>query len=190
MKRKIISVCYILIVISLIIVVSLKIKNNNVIKQNEDNIKVYDNNDKIVKNKLIGNTKEKYVGILEIKKIKLKRGFYNIDSNNNNVDKNIMVINSSDMPDVNLGNLILASHSGNSNISYFKNLDKLEIGDIASVYYLTKKYDYKFVNYYEVEKNGFVQIIKNNNVNCLTLITCKKNTNKQLVFIFELEKVI
>ena len=60
MKRKIISVCYILIVISLIIVVGLKIKNNNVIKQNEDNIKVYDNNDKIVKNKLIGNTKEKY----------------------------------------------------------------------------------------------------------------------------------
>lgn len=101
-----------------------------------------------------------------------------------------MVISSSDMPDVNLGNLILASHSGNSNISYFKNLDKLEIGDIASVYYFKKKYDYKLVNYYEVDKIGVVQIIKNNDVNCLTLITCKKNTNKQLVFIFELEKVI
>ena len=52
------------------------------------------------------------------------------------------------------------------------------------------KYDYKLVNYYEVDKTGVVQIIKNNDVNCLTLITCKKNTNKQLVFIFELEKVI
>lgn len=187
MKRKIISVCYILIVISLIIVVGLKVKNNKVIKQNEDNINIYDNNDKVVND---NKTKEKYVGILEIKKIKLKRGFYSIDSNNNNVDKNIMVINSSDMPDVNLGNLILASHSGNSNISYFKNLDKLEIGDIASIYYLKNKYDYKLVNYYEVDKNGGVQIIKNNDVNCLTLITCKKNTNKQLVFIFELEKVI
>ena len=52
------------------------------------------------------------------------------------------------------------------------------------------KYDYKLVNYYEVDKNGVVQIIKNNDINCLTLITCKKNTNKQLVFIFELKKVI
>lgn len=187
MKRKIISVCYLLIVISLIIVVGLKVKNNKVIKQNEDNINIYDNNDKVVND---NKTKEKYVGILEIKKIKLKRGFYSIDSNKNNVDKNIMVISSSDMPDVNLGNLILASHSGNSNISYFKNLDKLEIGDIASVYYLKNKYDYKLVNYYEVDKIGVVQIIKNNDVNCLTLITCKKNTNKQLVFIFELKKVI
>ena len=187
MKRKITSVCYILIVISLIIVVGLKVKNNKVIKQNEDNINIYDNNDKVVND---NKTKEKYVGILEIKKIKLKRGFYSIDSNNNNVDKNIMVINSSDMPDVNLGNLILASHSGNSNISYFKNLDKLEIGDIASVYYLKNNYNYKLVNYYEVDKTGVIQIIKNNDINCLTLITCKKNTNKQLVFIFELEKVI
>lgn len=187
MKRKVISVCYLLIVISLIIVVGLKVKNNKVIKQNEDNINIYDNNDKVVND---NKTKEKYVGILEIKKIKLKRGFYSIDSNNNNVDKNIMVINSSDMPDVNLGNLILASHSGNSNISYFKNLDKLEIGDIASVYYLKNKYNFKLVNYYEVDKTGVIQIIKNNDINCLTLITCKKNTNKQLVFIFELEKVI
>lgn len=187
MKRKIISVCYLLIVISLIIIIDLKIKNNSVNILNEGNISAYS---ETVNNKLIGKIKDKYVGILEIKKIKLKRGFYSIDSNNNNVDKNIMVISSSDMPDVKLGNLILASHSGNSNISYFKNLDKLEIGDIASIYYLKNKYDYKLVNYYEVVKTGVVQIIKNNDVNCLTLITCKKNMNKQLVFIFELKKVI
>ena len=187
MKRKIISGCYLLIVISLIIIVGLKTKNNSFNILNEDNISTYS---ETVKDKLISKIKDEYIGILEIKKIKLKRGFYSIDSNKNNVDKNIMVINSSDMPDVNLGNLILASHSGNSNISYFKNLDKLEIGDIASIYYLKNKYDYKLVNYYEVDKIGVVQIIKNNDVNCLTLITCKKNTNKQLVFIFELEKVI
>ena len=187
MKRKIISVCYLLIVISLIIIVDLKIKNNSFNILNEGNISTYS---ETVKDKLISKIKDKYVGILEIKKIKLKRGFYSIDSNNNNVDKNIMVINSSDMPDVKLGNLILASHSGNSNISYFKNLDKLKMGDIASIYYLKNKYDYKLVNYYEVDKTGVVQIIKNIDVNCLTLITCKKNANKQLVFIFELEKVI
>lgn len=187
MKRKITSGCSLLIIISLIIIVGLRIKNNSVNILNKGNISI---NSETVKDKLVGQIKDEYVGILEIKKIKLKRGFYSIDSNNNNVDKNIMVINSSDMPDVYLGNLILASHSGNSNISYFKNLDKLEIGDIASVYYLKNKYNYKLVNYYEVDKSGVVQIIKNNDVNCLTLITCKKNTNKQLVFIFELEKVI
>ena len=190
MKRKIISGCYILIVISLIIVVGLKVKNSKVIKPNDDVINTYNNSNEIVKNNLKNELLEKYIGVLEIKKIKLKRGFYNIDSNNNNVDKNIMVINSSDMPDVNLGNLILASHSGNSNISYFKNIDKLRIGDIASVYYLKNKYNYKLVNYYEVDKTGVIQIIKNNDINCLTLITCKKNTNKQLVFIFELAKII
>ena len=93
-----------------------------------------------------------YLKVMELKKVLNQASniqeildendFYSIDSNKNNVDKNIMVISSSDMPDVNLGNLILASHSGNSNISYFKNLDKLEIGDIASVYYLKNKYDY------------------------------------------------
>ena len=67
-------------------------------------------------------------------------------------------------------------------------LDKLDMGDIASIYYLGKKYDYKLINYYDVDKNGSVQIIKNNDINTLTLITCKKNTDKQTVFIFELNK--
>ena len=44
------------------------------------------------------------------------------------------------------------------------------------------------INYYDVDKNGSVQIIKNNDINTLTLITCKKNTDKQTVFIFELNK--
>ena len=167
------------------------IKLSNLIKVNNENYEVnsylnnynedvgYINNNK---------NKEEYLGILEIKKIKLRKGFYKLNSNLNNVDKNIMIVSSSNMPDVNKGNLILASHSGNSSVSYFRYLYKLDMEDIASIYYLGKKYDYKLINYYDVDKNGSVQIIKNNDINTLTLITCKKNTDKQTVFIFELNK--
>ena len=167
------------------------IKLSNLIKVNNENYEVnsYFNN----YNEDVGyinnnKNKEEYLGILEIKKIKLRKGFYKLNSNLNNVDKNIMIVSSSDMPDANKGNLILASHSGNSSVSYFRYLDKLDMEDIASIYYLGKKYDYKLINYYDVDKNGSVQIIKNNDINTLTLITCKKNTDKQTVFIFELNK--
>lgn len=163
------------------------IKLSNLIKVNNENYEVnsYFNN----YNEDVGYiNKEEYLGILEIKKIKLRKGFYKLNSNLNNVDKNIMIVSSSDMPNVNKGNLILASHSGNSSVSYFRYLDKLDMEDIASIYYLGKKYDYKLINYYDVNKNGSVQIIRNNDINTLTLITCKKNTDKQTVFIFELNK--
>lgn len=167
------------------------IKLNNLIKVNNENyeINTYLNNyNEEVSYKNNNKTKEEYLGILEIKKIKLRKGFYKFNSNLNDVDKNIMIVSSSNMPDVNKGNLILASHSGNSSVSYFRYLDKLDMEDIASIYYLGKKYDYKLINYYDVDKNGSVQIIKNNDINTLTLITCKKNTDKQTVFIFELNK--
>lgn len=167
------------------------IKLSNLIKVNNENYEVnsYFNN----YNEEVGyinnnKNKEEYLGVLEIKKLKLRKGFCKLNSNLNNVDKNIMIVSSSDMPNVNKGNLILASHSGNSSVSYFRYLNKLDMEDIASIYYLGKKYDYKLINYYDVDKNGSVQIIKNNDINTLTLITCKKNTDKQTVFIFELNK--
>ena len=81
------------------------------------------------------------------------------------------------------GNLILASHSGNTDIAYFKHLDRLNINDIAFIYYKSIKYKYIITNIYEVEKTGYVDIKRNKNKQTLTLITCKKNTNKQTVFI-------
>ena len=42
---------------------------------------------------------------------------------------------SSNYPDVAKGNLILASHSGTSSISFFKNLYKLEVNDDVYVNY-------------------------------------------------------
>lgn len=129
-----------------------------------------------------------YIGVLEIPKINIKRGFLNIKDKGNNVNKNLQVIKGSDMPNVKNGNLIIAAHSGNSYISYFKNLYKLSDEDVAYVYFNNIKYTYKVAGKYDAEKNGKVTIHRDNKKNTLTLITCSQtNKTKQIVYILELE---
>jgi LPXTG-site transpeptidase (sortase) family protein len=125
--------------------------------------------------------------VIEIEKINLKQEFYPNDKEKNNVDKNIQVIETSQMPEQINSNLILASHSGNSSIAYFKHLDKLKINDSVYIYYKNKKYKYIIYDNYEVEKTGYLEIKRKQDKTTLTLITCKKGTNKQLVFIGYLE---
>lgn len=129
-----------------------------------------------------------YIGVLEIPKINIKRGFLNIKDKGNNVNKNLQVIKGSDMPNVKNGNLIIAAHSGNSYISYFKNLHKLSNDDVVYVYFNNIKYTYKVVGKYDAEKNGKVTIHRDNKKNTLTLITCSQtDKTKQIVYILELE---
>lgn len=129
-----------------------------------------------------------YLGVLSIPKINLKQGFYEYSSPLNTVDKNIEVIETSKMPDVLNGNLILAAHSGNSEIAYFKHLEQLQIQDAVYVYYRSKKYKYVINDIYAKEKTGYIEIIRDKNKNTITLITCKKNTNLQSVFIGYMEE--
>lgn len=129
-----------------------------------------------------------YIGVLEIPKINIKRGFLNIKDKGNNVNKNLQVIKGSDMPNVKNGNLIIAAHSGNGYISYFKNLYKLSNEDVAYVYFNNIKYTYKVVGKYDAEKSGKVTIHRDNKKNTLTLITCSQtDKTKQIVYILELE---
>lgn len=129
-----------------------------------------------------------YIGVLEIPKINIKRGFLNIKDKGNNVNKNLQVIKGSDMPNVKNGNLIIAAHSGNSYISYFKNLHKLSNDDVAYVYFNNIKYTYKVAGKYDAEKNGKVTIHRDNKKKTLTLITCSQtDKTKQIVYILELE---
>lgn len=129
-----------------------------------------------------------YIGVLEIPKINIKRGFLNIKDKGNNVNKNLQVIKGSDMPNVKNGNLIIAAHSGNCYISYFKNLYKLSNEDVAYVYFNNIKYTYKVVGKYDAEKSGKVTIHRDNKKNTLTLITCSQtDKTKQIVYILELE---
>lgn len=132
------------------------------------------------------NSVNTYLGILEIPKINLKNGFYDLNSKYNNVDYNITVINGSTYPTEENNNLILAAHSGDCPVCYFENLYKLSLGDIAYLSYKNKKYSYKIVDIYEVEKDGTVAIYRDYSKNVLTLITCTRNSNtKQTVYILE-----
>lgn len=129
----------------------------------------------------------KYLGVLEIPKIGLKRGFYNIGSKYNNIQYNVAMVEGSTLPDVVNGNLILMAHSGDAYISYFAYLYKLNIGDYAYVTYNGRKYQYQIVNIYDVVKNGIVRIQRNYEKTSLTLVTCTKNNDySQTVYIAEL----
>ena len=130
---------------------------------------------------------DNYIGYLEVPIINLKRGFLNLESKYNSIKYNVQLIEGSTMPSVENGNLILAAHRGNSSISYFHNLYKLEIGNEAIIHYNNIKYTYKLVDIYLEEKDGMIAIKRNGNVKCLTLITCTKDdSTKQSVYIFEL----
>ena len=87
-----------------------------------------------------------YIGYLDIPKINLKRGFVSLNSKYNSISYNVMLIKGSSMPDVKNGNLILAAHRGNSSVSFFDKLYKLNLGDEANVTYNDKIYTYKLVN--------------------------------------------
>lgn len=128
-----------------------------------------------------------YIGLLEISKINLKKGFVNPDSKYNDIKYNVTIINGSTFPDVENGNFILAAHSGSGSIAFFKNLYKLKINDKAVVTYKNKKYEYKIVKIYKQPKKGYITVYRNVKKTTLTLITCTKNDSKsQTIYIAEL----
>ena len=130
-----------------------------------------------------------YIGMLEIPKINLKRGFLDLNSRYNQVNYNITVINGSTFPNERNNNLIMAAHSGVCSVCFFDKLFNLSKGDKAYINYKNVKYTYSLVNTYEVEKDGTVPIYRDYNKSVLTLITCTRYSNtKQTVFIFELEE--
>ena len=87
------------------------------------------------------------IGTIIIKKINLNRHFYPIDSEENTIDKNIMVLKESTMPDIDNSLLILAAHSGTGDIAFFEELDNLSINDEVIIMvdnYLSKQKIYLY----------------------------------------------
>lgn len=131
-----------------------------------------------------------YIGYLSVPDVDIKRGFVDVDSKYNSVGYNVMLIRGSDMPDVENGNLILAAHRGNSSVSFFDKLYKLEDNAKAYITFQGKVYEYELKTRYLEAKDGELTIRRNANVNTLTLITCTRNDKTtQTVFIFELVSV-
>ena len=138
-----------------------------------------------VENKNVSETNYDYIAVLEIPKINLKRGLSQ-DKYYNNVNRNVEILKGSTMPNISKGNFILAGHSGSGRVAYFRNLNKLTIDDISYIYYGGIKYTYKVNNIYDIEKTGTATITRDLNKTTLTMITCRHNTNKQIVIISEL----
>mgnify|MGYP003571281258 CR=1 FL=1 len=196
---------WLIIIGSLIFVIGIVITTYDLIspyidKKNEDkSLEVfYQLEDEIIENKNETSSKESkveekpkvkynYIAALKISKINLEKGLFSKTDKYNNVNFGLEILKESDSPDVINGNVIIAGHSGTANISYFRNLHKLNNGDQAIIIYGGKTYNYKLVNSYEITKNGKAKIVRNNKKSTMTLITCKHNTDKQVVFIFEQE---
>ncbi len=131
--------------------------------------------------------KENFLGVIEIPKLSLKQYFYEENSNLNDVNQHVYFVPGSTLPTVKYSNLILAAHSGYSEVSYFRNLDRLSLKDIVLVTINHVQYTYQLVSVYQEEKDGTITIHREKNKSHLTLITCdKKKKEFQLIFIFEL----
>ena len=159
-------------------------------QEENDNVEVNEVTDesvKPIKQEDKKKIEKEYIGYLEIKKINLRQGLVSKTSYYNNVNRNIQMLSTSSYPDKDKGNVILAAHSGTSSVSYFKNLYKLVVGDEAKIYYKNNTYTYKIVDIYNVLKTGSVDIHRDTNKSCLTLITCTKDSKtEQTIYILEL----
>ncbi len=131
-----------------------------------------------------------YIGYLEIPKINLNKGFLAKDNKDNDVEKNIYVSPTSNYPDTDKGNLIIAAHSGTGWKAFFNDLYKLNTNDYAYVVYKEKRYVYKIDKIYKQQKTGKIAIYRDYDRKTLTLVTCTNNDSKtQTVYIAYLDKV-
>lgn len=149
-----------------------------------------DKKEKLEVKELEGEVTNEYIGYLSIPKINLTKGFLDKRSTENDVEKNILVVDGSTYPDVEKGNLILAGHSGTGWKAFFNDLYKLTENDQVYIDYKNKKYTYNIVNIYKQPKVGRVAIYRNYDKTTLTLITCTNNDDyTQTIYIAELINV-
>ena len=130
---------------------------------------------------------EKPIGKIEIQKINLEKPLYSINSSHNNIEENVTILKESILPNKENSILFIAAHSGNSNISFFKDLDKIDVGDEVVINYQDNQYTYVVTDIYEQEKNGYISGIRNQKKQ-LILTTCCPNKEKCQLIINCIEK--
>lgn len=183
MKKISITIGIIIIAIGTYTLVMSFNKDNNY--KNEDN-KSIDNffneyNEKVQTDKENDKTRKSdfisYKAVIEIPNISLKAGIVMSDKTFKSMDRNVSIYPSSDMPDVKGGNFILFAHSGNARVSYFKNIDKLKIGNEIKAYYNKTEYKYKVIKKYDISQYDDTPLSKMKDKTIITLITCTKNNS-------------
>ena len=186
MKRYIIIVLLLIITSIIIPIYNHKIETNYIVlnaKEVDTYINKTTNNNSEIEISKDEGPKYDYIAVLEIPSISLKRGLVSMTNPYNDIKYNIAILVGS-MPDISKTNLILASHNGSSNVSFFKDLESSTLNEKIYLYYNGDKYIYELSNIYTVNKTGEVNISRDINRTTLTLITCKNNSDtEQLVFI-------
>lgn len=163
---------------------------SNIFYEQNQEIIVSDGEQEVEEEEDLGEVTNNYIGYLSIPKINLKKGFLDKRSPDNDVEKNILVVEGSSYPTKDKGNLILAGHSGTGWKAFFNDLYKLNKGDKAIVTYKGKTYTYKITNIYTQPKVGKIAIYRNYDKTTLTLITCTNHdSTTQTIYIAELESI-
>lgn len=167
MSRKYFYVCSLILITFIIVCILLTNPNNNLISIN---------------NNVISNTpKELPIAKIIIPKIKIDNSIYSINSNENTVEKNVMILKESILPNNDESIIFLAAHSGNGDIAYFNDLNKLDINDTLIFQYKNYNYYYIINDKHEIDKDGDIELNKTS-PNQLVLTTCSTtNKAKQLL---------
>lgn len=121
------------------------------------------------------------IGYLKIDKINLFQPLLKKESVHNNIEENVTILKDSIMPTEKNSIVFLAAHSGSGSIAFFKDLNKLEVGDIIELKYKNQIYHYQINNIWEERKNGYIHVNKTK-LKQLILTTCSpEKENKQLI---------
>ena len=167
------------------------ISENTVVKE-EKAQQVMETKDDIIIHKKVENVidiLEEPIMKLVIPKLNISNNIYEKNSNENNIDKNVVIMNESTLPSDAFGNIILGGHSGTGKYAYFKDFDKLELNDLIYLHYNNKEYKYKIINIHKDIKDGKITVTTVQNRSLITLFTCNPNDKKTyLIVIGELIK--
>lgn len=142
----------------------------------------------IIKENNISNIKSKeIIGSIIIEKLNINMPLYDINNPKNNIEQNIQILKESILPPNKNSIVFLAAHSGDSNISYFNNLDELKQKDIIQLKINNKTYTYQIKSIYKQKKNGYINVNKEIE-DQLILTTCDPNSNKYQLIINSTKK--
>ena len=123
--------------------------------------------------------------LVELPKINVKTVVYYGTKSMVEIHKGVALYYQSILPGED-GNIILVGHSGNSKVSHFRDLKKMNEGDSIYIYYQGIKYEYVVFDKKLVESDE-TSVLQKTKENTLTLITCNGLfTDKRLVVLAEL----
>lgn len=126
------------------------------------------------------------IATLTINSIGFQRNLYPKESQENDLEKNIIFLKESDMPNRDKGIVLIAGHSGTGPTAFFQTLDKVKIDDEIELTYLNQNYVYRLVNRIVEQKIGLIRFFRNPDKSYLVLTTCMPNEkDKQLVLVAE-----